>query len=575
MEVLVVMVVIVIGILVVLRAFPVGFQSLRHAENVSIAGRLAQYEIEKWKNRAANLPSGILPIDPATGLVDLTLRPGPPTDDINSSCFRRVLGEVTRVPVGTYYDTPGSQDIGGMYILAYSPIDVTLDPMGIPTSSSFSVYGGNMRGRIYDSTDADVRPWERMRTRYGIDYAEHKMCFPLPPPGGTYLYHISIAYWTNDSPPVLENYSRDIPITDTDRWMDMFLTGPPANYGKIDEGSENVARGFICLQSAAVWSDDVYEYKLLDPVVGIMAFNPRGYGYQESTEQGTRLLEAHIDYNIKDVHIISEERSVPSSAPPYAIKLTLPFLKEKGQTVMNEGTFYAGLSNGLVLVNLTNALEWKPDVLIVNPADGARIYPRSGDPQFPGMTNVTVDFKTGTVTFPTSTVLAMLPSGPVPDYNISGKTLRFYYEADNDWSIQLLKAYESYNERAYVAPLNLDYDEFMRDGSVGAGDRCRLLFKPCDSEKTVAVTYKWKGQDLQGNPTTTTENGECHQVSGDFVNYGGVDFAYIDLNHNVSEMADIVIVAGVSIKARAVWRESKIWFHTDLDSSLTRRPTEY
>lgn len=109
-EVLVVMVILFVGILTVISLFPPGFLSVRRAENLTFAGRLAQYEIERWKNNVDNLPDGILPVD-AAGNVLSNLFPGPPVSDDNALMFRRIVGETTRIPFGGWSTGPESRSI--------------------------------------------------------------------------------------------------------------------------------------------------------------------------------------------------------------------------------------------------------------------------------------------------------------------------------------------------------------------------------------------------------------------------------------------------------------------------------
>ncbi|MGC8864068.1 MAG: hypothetical protein ACP5R5_15025, partial [Armatimonadota bacterium] len=57
-EILVVMVVLLVGIMTIIQMFPTGFCVVRAGESQTIATRLAQQELERWKSMAANLPVG-------------------------------------------------------------------------------------------------------------------------------------------------------------------------------------------------------------------------------------------------------------------------------------------------------------------------------------------------------------------------------------------------------------------------------------------------------------------------------------------------------------------------------------
>ncbi|MDO8588162.1 MAG: hypothetical protein Q7T82_14135 [Armatimonadota bacterium] len=565
-EVLVVMVVLVVGILVVLRSYPAGNASLRHAENVSIAGRLAQQEMEFWKNHAANLPEGVLALRDIDGDgvldPDPYMLPGPPMNDTNATAFRQIVGEVTRVPVGTYLDLPGGDDVASIYVLGFSPISATWikddDARDVP--GNISVYGGNMRGIRLDKED-EPDPARWLGTRYAIDYSARMICFPQIAVGQKVTYNISYSYYISGAPAQLRQViARPVPVSGGDQWISL----PDENGGDldpkavIDEGSETVARGFKYLALNENWSidpPDPYEYKLIDStnlplaVVGMLAFNPAGHSYQETTEQGARALEAHITYELLNPQIMHEDRMVPRSAP-YKVKLTLRYIKQRGETAQTDGSIYRGLGDGKMAVDFGSGLV-VPDVLVVNPGTGAKIDPAS----------YSIDHKTGTIEFPPNGVVTVMmpdPNEEPKSDNIAGRNLRFYYQAENDWSVQLHKAYEQYSERAYTVPYTMIHKQFMVSGPT-------LYFSPCEAGKTVAVTYKWNAADLK------TQAGETHQISAETVPPG---FCFINLNQ---VPAEIVSVVGVSVKARALWRsrqDKERWLHVDLDSSLTRLPTE-
>jgi hypothetical protein len=553
MEVLVVTVILVIGILVVLKSYPAGFTSIRHSENISMAGRLAQHEMEFWKDHAANLPEGILAINPGLppGSPDLDQLPGPPMTDENASRFRQVIGEITKVPVGTYYAMPSGNDIASVYVLGFSPVRVVFEN-GRP--ANLSVYGGKIRGIPYDSGDENGNPGRWLGQRYAIDYDAKQIFFR--PPSANLSYYISYSYYLSSDPTKLyQVVGATILVTPSSGW-----TGIPDGAGNplpgdavIDEGSESVARSFNYLATAANWSGDPYEYKLIDPIVGTLAFSPNGYQYKESTALGTRLLEAHIDYEILNLQVLREDHMIPNTSP-FRIKLTLPFVKQAGVTMEANDTVYRGLGDGAVAILYDGANPYYPDVLIVNPADGAKLFP---------IPMTAADYKAGAISFATNIVSALMPDGTVRNnYDIAGKNLRFYYQAENDWSVQLQKAFENYTAQDFAAPYDVNYRQFLRDGN-------KLYFKKCDCEKTVTVTYKWNtGTEV------LTEVGESHQISPDWVTFAGKDFSFVTLNHAPAEITEVVSVTGVSLLTRAVWRERKKWLHVDLDSSLTRRPTE-
>src|SRR5437868_13574053 len=140
-EVLVVLVILVLGIFGVARLFPSGFGSIRYTERVSVARSLARTTEEFFRARAANLPDGILALNPLTGLINPNLDPmtlfidqdylgpGPTSPAVpdprwsGQNRWRHVIGEVVRIPpptTGSTYVAQGSSV--SIYNLLFSPI---------------------------------------------------------------------------------------------------------------------------------------------------------------------------------------------------------------------------------------------------------------------------------------------------------------------------------------------------------------------------------------------------------------------------------------------------------------------
>ena len=183
-EILVALVIFLVGILSVVRMFPGGFVVVKQSENVTLAKHLAQAEIERWKDRAANLPAGILPWgwDPNAngGAGDYAVLPDTDPDDLRDPVeppggwpagydiryftdvnkFRYIHAEATEIPAPTPVFPPSSiwQGDCSIYVLGFSPVE----------TGSILVYSGPMRRRtLRDTQYLNLRS----TADYAIDYA--------------------------------------------------------------------------------------------------------------------------------------------------------------------------------------------------------------------------------------------------------------------------------------------------------------------------------------------------------------------------------------------------------------------
>lgn len=531
-EVLVVMVILFVGILIILQLFPPGFSSVRSAENMTIAGRLAQAEMERWKNNTANLPDGIIPIhDDSTAWDELF--PGPQMNDDNATAFRRVIGETTRIPFGGW--DPSSSD-GSIYLLAFSPVVIA------PPASPFAVRGGSLNRRIGDSSDAYF-PFNLKPYQYGIDYTGPNgfpmVCFH--PENYTRMFYMACSWWENatGSPKYHTTTTIAVSVAPNTSWIQLQpLSGgvpiPLANFGGFDQYSDTCSRGFIEIPKTSAWSTDPYEYKIIDAMMGIIAFNPLGYS---RTEFG-RNLEAHIDYDILDLQIIHEDRRIPpaSVGTDSYINLALKHIKET--SVSGEGNYH-----GLPIGGGT-------DVEAVDIETG---YHVDG--------GLALRHKDGRVQIPSNLTLQR-PDGTIITVPSVGRNVRFFYKAENDWSVQFLKAYSRY-ERADAAPL--DYKSYYVDNSLPD----TIWFAACNGNHTVSVDYEY---DDSGAVKKVV--GEAYQVSDTPAIQpfsGGIEWVSVQLKHIPTR---IYSVNGISAKARVLWRERDRWRRVDLDSTMVRTDPE-
>ncbi|MCC6484096.1 MAG: prepilin-type N-terminal cleavage/methylation domain-containing protein [Armatimonadetes bacterium] len=534
-EVLVTLVIIAVGILSVSRMFSGGYVVLRRGENYTFASRLAEKEFERLRARSDTMPSGL------TTVTGINTVPGPPLNTDNIYNIRKVIGETVKIPGPQLSEGVKGTITGSIYTVAFSPI-----------SGIDAVYSASMQRRRFDSEDVDIQPWTFLSiTQYAIDYDNAMICFRAKSQDAD--YSLSYSYWTVDNSKrrrLVTVTSVNVHVPAGAGWLPIpDANGNPvsdvANFSYIDGRSDKVSRAFLDVTGTPGWStSDPYEYKVLDPLTGRLAFNPVGYAYKENTPRGVEDLTARIDYTVYDWGIISETLQVPNQAP-FRVRTTLRRIKQLGVTMADDGTLYDGIAPGAGPVGQT-------DMLIVD-EDTGEVIPATG--------GVLVNYQAGILDFPDNGNVVPVGGSPI---NISGRSLRVYYRAEDDWRVMPQKAYESYISQDNHG---LSFREFFNPD--GTAD---IYLSEMDASKSFSVDYVW-----DDNGTDRTVVGEVHRADDGVQQFPAGFNAHFVLNH---PPVAIRAVRGVSLKVRVLWSEgSRVdqnnnivnrWQHYDLDGELQR-----
>jgi len=583
-EVLVALVVFLIGMMAVVRMFPGGFATMKHSENVTLASRLAQAEIERWKGRSSNLPAGILAwgesgtagvfvvytdVDPEN--VSESIPPGGYYfSDANR--FRRVHAEATKIPVPSGTRWNGAS----VYVLGFSPVACsTADPNPDP----ILVYGGPMRRRALRRylPDLGLRSYNEYAIDYDYSDGDSEAAVIYLRPAAFYReFVISYSYWKDSGPSSVRmetvlgqslEVAAGVSRVDITVGTEGALLADEIGFRGIDHRSESLHRQFQELPvtgGTVDWNlDDPYQFALADRLAGVLAFNPLGYGYEELTTRGKEPLTAYIDYTVLDWHIIREERRLPdvfSSPVDLDAKLTLRFIKKQGETAEFDGSTYAGLAPAFGLVS---------DVLAVDIETGD-VYSENEASFVPGTSRpaMQVNYKEGIIRFD-PLFPAVRASNPDAVSPFAGRTFRIYYRADSDWAVQVFKAYDEYRPNNDASLNHRRY--YVHDGII--------YFPRCYAGCGVAVDYSYR---LNGEATDRYVSGEAYQISEDT---GAYNLCYVDLVgrlrqlHGTGAVVDIRSISkvyGVSVGARVIWRESGRgflagrWRKVELQTYLTR-----
>jgi len=593
-EVLVAILVLAIAILAFIRLYPSGFLVLKRAGKSEVATRLAQQELERLKGRQDNLPYVIAPvkyevvngetvlvIDPSASPDEMGVQPNlppsvPPEYASGVNRVRRIIGE--RVNLGApapYLGARYNLTEGILYQTTFAPIavpPVSGGPVWDPIESGYLlVYGNPMRRFVMDSS-FEYR-WNLQTYEYGIDYERGKVL--LRP-----LRYRAIAYKIDYAYRVLHEGHEDIrqvstviilPPTDPQRpfpvWVDLTLpqpgqdpsTYPPVNRDPDFQGlvpdSDSAARLFERLNPNASWDPDYpYQYKVVNQLLGLLAFNPAGTGFYERYWRGQRPLVANVDYNVYDWSILREEHSVPATG---RIRLAFTDIKQYGDLLENQ-TEYKGL-------NLPGIPDRdQPDLVLVDVLTGQTAYIQKGAllPQSDLLLgSFEVDYTAGII--------------QLNNANLRGRKFRILYKAHENWALAVQKAAHRY----FISPVlqGMPVDACWYDVEAAFNDEptTKLYFSRSEAGKTVLLREYW--YIVEGDPTPRRGVNGVLRIS-DVPD--GTGFVYADLTELhpnavrwAPEVTGVAIrgVQGLSLKVRLYYEPDGRKVKIDFDALLTRK----
>lgn len=609
-EILVVMLVLLVGIMTIIQLFPTGFRVVRAAESQTIASKLAQAEIERWKNMPGNLPDGILPVYSDETVIN-DQNPGPPfvgfAQEMLGGIYeagnvlnsRWVRNETTTIPIASNITSAAGEEYGSKYTLAFSPIEVSVDPDIPGLYLGLKVKSGDLQRRIGNS---DSQIYLR-QGQYGVDYTlsivdgspAFKVALRDNMAGGS-AYHISFSYWVtkqDGTAVLLSEVDKSVWSDGNGGWVPVKIQPPDAfdssdfEVSEVEEGSDSCARAFVPKLLSEAWNpNDPYEFTLVDPIMGVIAFSPYARNVTEQTARGKRAITARVDYKIYDPRIIREDIIVPrlnedpgqvGANTHSAIKLALRFILNAGDpTNINDGDTtdnpdeptFEGLVKKRLGAPLTSAddLVVPESIFVIDLATGLRAMIPPNAAQLSA-----IDYKAGIVHLPEMADLIDYDGRVIENVRLAGRHLRFFYRADGDWSVQCQKAYSYYLRKWDTS--QVDYCHFKlrtpQDGPY------QLLFALCDSGKNITASYSYW---LDG--TRHEVAGKLYRLSDDWTfdpDAPAARCSYVNLDipqGATIEPGSRIVVVGSSFRARVTWRDGRSWRFVDIDTDLTRNSSQ-
>lgn len=557
-EILVVIVVFTVGILAVVQIFPTGLGVLRTSKQNTVAVNLVRSEIDRLKGSGGQVPEMIAPVSYRSlpGGVQVVVDPNrtfndlmPPegeilipagTDDPHlyyggephatwqamsgANIFSRVIGEGRPVPAPSVVNG----EFASVLTLQFAPI---LEPYGTPL---LSVYGNDLfRIDRQPSLRRGARPYlfYFVRSDRAEDYFPGEDQLWLGPIGAYGGYRVEFGF-SYDLGGAVEQY-------DTIVNLDLNQPNPAVQVATDENGTP---RYYVVSLNQLVSADDVYgnaspyapgaylgaisetvsvqplyeriannaafnpsrplQYKL-NPPFGDIKINPAATDLEFLGIGGRREpIEVVADYTVMDWRIIRDEFRVPASFP-HNRKLALESLKVAGEADA-DSTSFEGIGIATLGTQAAGGELSNQDFVLQDLDTGAEII---GD--FPGneFNSYTVDKSLGVLEFVdadgdasnglSAYIRYQVDDGftdPIFVPDLSGRAVRAYYMAKNEWAVQPVKAADDYRLTGFLtAASGLQPGEAYLGGfgSSGLGQPYNIYFPQSDVGQKVTVGEVW------------------------------------------------------------------------------------
>lgn len=618
LEVLVVIVIFLVGILAVMEIFPRGFKILITTSRNSVSSALARDQIEQLTSAPDQMPEMILPIVPTpTGyavnanydirnfsavgnkidnagiLYNGATALGPWQRFSGPNVVRRVIGEGKPIPAPRQVGS-SSLYYGGALLLRFGPID-----FDAADATSLVAYGNDMiplnrePGPIENPQDG---------TFYILNPEGSGIQLSLPSGPVNFRYHYSVSAYVAVNGKVVKSDFLDmtIPVPSsiidpvTGRYPNYIFSmagggaGQISNLLSVDTSTLRLQRQFAPIGNNVAFSNDPYEFKLLDSKLGLLLFNPIGNSVTFDKGTGREPLTARVNYNVYDWRVLRDEFRLSAISGPQQYKLSIGSLKvagltqEDGLTITPHPTLELAPSDGSIDLSPADQIH-SDNLVIVDLETGGLVMERKpGDAANTPNPLVTVNKSNGIITFIDAdknttngtTGYILLADGTTAKVPLENRAMRALYRTNNDFAVQVLKAPPHYTVSTMPSPGLAQYfvgrSDLYYGAGAGVGVATRIYFPRMDAGRKVTigrVNYfsggqpkQLIGQDFLIQPPSQLD------PQGAYVDLADVDAAATGFDY--SSGAPVADVKGASVGVRVSWNPEYFTLGTNQDLNL-------
>ncbi len=571
-------------------------------------------------------------VEGSTTVGDWKLYSGP-------NSFRRIIGEGHRVPaprqVGTYF--------GGLRMLAFGPVDPVaplvayandlikeptlprnLTQATVTTAPTVTIGATSVPVTLYNTTDSlSTSEYfvDQAGTANAVLYLPNLPAFTNTTSSYQFrTYHISLTAYVGTTSGYTRVSYPDLSITVPTGLLDSSGNLPPLIQVPIGVGPSNngllyntpgalgsgqtmasveydtirVQPQYYTIPNATVFGSDPFQYKILDPNIGVLLFNPIAYQtYIENPGGAREPLIAKVNYDTLDWRILRQDFHVDSqlglNGGDYAqFQLSLPGILV-GTSNGPDGLPNGGLtsletplpSQGASTPYATTQAALADNLMLIDLATGGVIC--EVDPNIVNSQLVTINKSQGLITIQGATTggsglsgYELLPGTTTPvNVDLTGKELRVLYRARNNWAAFPTKAASEYSLTAMQSISSstppTEGQAFFQVTSANVATGTRIYFPPSDLHQKVTIDqifYQWGDNSLHEL--------DSQDFAIEYPTTNNIGLPCIDV-HDVDGQATQLIntsgtvaknVKGASLTFQVIWNPDSFTFSSDVNGNV-------
>jgi hypothetical protein len=337
----------------------------------------------------------------------------------------------------------------------------------------------------------------------------------------------------------------------------------------VDSSSIRLRRSY---RQVTAFSTDPFEYRLIEPMRGLLLFNPAAAAATVADGDGRSPLEVVVSYVTRDWRVLRQDiRLLEADQGQYKLPL--------GSIKTNNATTPDGLNNSSIDALPDDAVQYQSPLAshfaILDLETGGLIAEQT---KADGRQLIQVDKAAGVFRLldadpstPELDVLIQLPTGGTKTANLLGRSLRVLYEVKEEWSVQLTRAASRYSASGLLPDIGQYYLGGTNSGLGGAVTR--IYFPAVDASQSVNVDKIAYVRADGSRGVISASRFTLRYRTGDTINLPSLDIreaAGDAVGFDLDAAPAVSGVRGSSLQVRTLWNPDEVQLGSNATANMAK-----